>query len=75
MSIETLFLTGQRVIVRGEIGTVVDPNGLDPLGGKISKRVITHQEMQGVVWVYLPSLGYASWYAGTIIQRLPGGQL
>lgn len=54
-------LLGQRVIVGHEICTVVAP----PKGEKATFGV----------WVFVPSLGYASDYALSSIEPLPNGQL
>ena len=55
------YLIGQRVILNGEeIGVVVkSETGRTTFG----------------VWVFSPSKGYASDYALTSVEPLPGGQL
>jgi hypothetical protein len=55
-----MYLIGQRVIVNGEIGTIVKPE---------------HYQTNFGQWVYLPSRGYASDYALHNIKPLPNGQL
>ena len=64
MAISHNFMLGQRVILtqhggQKEIGTVIK-----------SETGVTHG-----VWVYSPSLGYASDYAPHNVQPLPNGQL
>jgi hypothetical protein len=64
------FLTGQRVIVEDEIGTV----------RRGSTDVVTSNQAldewrPGYIWVYLPSKGYVSQYDERNVKELPGGQL
>lgn len=59
------FQIGQRVLVHGEVGTVVT-------GRTLSGSRHAVEAAHFGVWVYLPSRGYASDYATHNVQPAPG---
>lgn len=60
-AVRSHYFIGQRVIVRGEIGTVVERE---------------HENLSSAyVWVFLPSRKYASAYDPANVRPLPNGQV
>lgn len=62
------FLINQRVIVRGEIGTV-------QRGPTMEKGPPLVEPHENSVWVHLPSNGFASCFSEDNVKPLPSGQL
>ena len=62
------YLIGQRVIVDDEIGTV-------HRGATRTDGLPFEAYVEGHIWVYLPSKGYASHYTESSVKPLPDGQL